>query len=137
MLTEIHCARQIAAEGFRRWFTDNHFDLIVWYDDPPTPNAVPGAMSELRGFQLCYDKTGAERALTWTRQHGFQHSRIDSGEVPGHAKMSPVIVANGEFSKDEVAESFLKEAKEMDPALARFVYSALKSYPRAPALPHS
>jgi hypothetical protein len=73
MLVEIRNTRQIEGEGFRRWFTDEFFDLIVWYDEKRT----------LVGFQLCYDKEGRERALTWTREHGFQHNRIDDGEVTG------------------------------------------------------
>jgi hypothetical protein len=137
MLAEIRNARQIPAEGFRRWFTDDSFDLIVWYDNPSPQDATPGALATLKGFQLCYDKTGKERALSWTREHGFQHSRIDSGEVPGHAKMTPVIVADGEFSKDDVAELFRKEAEKIDPGLARFVYSTVKAYPRSLGLPEA
>jgi hypothetical protein len=78
MLSEIRNARQVEGEGFRRWFTDDYFDLIVWY----------GNDRRLIGFQLCYDKQERERALTWTLEHGFQHNRIDSGEVPGHSKMT-------------------------------------------------
>ncbi|MGO9409836.1 MAG: hypothetical protein ACLQCB_03700 [Spirochaetia bacterium] len=137
MLAEIRGARQIPAEGFRRWFADDDFDLIVWYDNPPPPDAAPGALAALKGFQLCYDKTGKERALSWTREHGFQHSRIDSGEVPGHAKMTPVIIADGEFGRDAVAKLFKKESSKIDPALARFVYSAVKAYPRKPNPPRA
>jgi hypothetical protein len=92
------------------------------------------SFASLSGFQLCYDKTGKERALTWTREHGFQHNRIDAGEVPGHAKMTPVIIANADFSSLAVAEAFRKEALRIDPALARFVYLAVKNYPRTPRL---
>jgi len=31
MLSEIEHTRQIPNEGYRRWFTDESFDLIVWY----------------------------------------------------------------------------------------------------------
>ena len=121
MLTEIRNPRQIEGEGYRRWFTDDCFDLIVWYDDNRT----------LVGFQLCYDKFYHERALTWTLEHGFQHNRIDAGEVPGHAKMTPVIIADGEFSRDPVAEQFRKASGEIEPAVARFVYETVKRYPGA------
>ncbi len=119
MLTEIHNPRQIEGEGFRRWFTDEYFDLIVWYSDDRA----------LIGFQLCYDKLERERALTWTREHGFQHNRIDAGEVPGHAKMTPVIIADGEFSRDPVAERFWKASGQIEPAVARFVYETVKKFP--------
>jgi len=119
MLTEIRNARQIEGEGFRRWFTDEYFDLIVWYADDRT----------LVGFQLCYDKLERERALTWTREHGFHHNQIDSGEIPGHAKMTPVIIADGEFNRDPVAERFRKASGQIEPAVARFVYETVRKYP--------
>jgi hypothetical protein len=119
MLAEIRNPRQIEGEGFRRWFTDEYFDLIVWYAEDRT----------LLGFQLCYDKLDHERALTWTREHGFQHNRIDAGEVPGHAKMTPLIIADGEFSRDPVAERFRKASGRIEPAVAQFVYKTVKKYP--------
>jgi hypothetical protein len=119
MLAEIENPRQVAGEGFRRWFTDEEFDLIVWYDDDRA----------LVGFQLCYDKQNKERALTWTIEHGFQHNRIDAGEVPGRAKMTPLIIADGSFSRDPVAERFRRESAGLDPAIAVFVYRKLKEYP--------
>ena len=122
MLAEFQNVRQIPREGHRRWFTDNNFDLIVWYDDE----------SRLTGFQLCYDKTGHERALTWTVAHGFQHNKIDAGEIPGHTKMTPVIVADGEFNAGPIAELFRRESSAIDPAVSRFVYSAVRGYPRGP-----
>jgi hypothetical protein len=121
MLAEIQNARQVAGEGFRRWFTDDYFDLIVWYGDAGT----------LLGFQLCYDKPARERALTWTVEHGFQHNRIDAGEVPGHAKMTPLIIADGAFSRDTVAERFRRESTALDPVIATFVYRKLKEHPAA------
>jgi len=123
MLTEIRNARQVQGEGFRRWFTDDYFDLIVWY----------GADDSFVGFQLCYDKQSRERALTWTFDHGFRHNRIDSGETPGHFKMTPVIVADGTFSYGEVAQRFEKASAGVDPPLAHFISEALRGFPGAPA----
>jgi hypothetical protein len=119
MLVEIRNARQIPGEGFRRWFTDEYFDLIVWYDD----------RTKLVGFQLCYDKDGRERAVTWTREHGFQHNRIDAGEVTGHAKMTPIVMADGIFSRDPVADRFRSESAGIEDDIAAFVYETLKTYP--------
>jgi hypothetical protein len=119
MLTEIQNARQIAGDGVRRWFTDDYFDLIVWYGDEKHPI----------GFQLCYDKQGRERALTWTRAHGFQHDRVDSGEIPGHSKMTPIIVADGAFDNTSITRRFRRESTSIDPRIASFVFERLDSYP--------
>jgi hypothetical protein len=119
MLTEIQNARQVAGEGVRRWFTDDYFDLIVWYGDEKHPI----------GFQLCYDKAGRERALTWTRDHGFQHDRVDAGETPGHAKMTPIIVADGAFDRTSIARRFQRESMTLDPRIASFIFEKLDSYP--------
>jgi len=96
MLVEVHNVRQIPGEGFRRWFSDDYFDLIVWHDDV-------GLMS---GFQLCYDKTGYERVLTWRRGHGYAHDRIDDGETPGEPKRTPILALDGVFEKKQVALAF-------------------------------
>ena len=57
----------------RRWFTDEDLDLIVWFSEQGAPD----------GFQLCYDRRGHERALTWTKGAGYRHDRIDDGEGGG------------------------------------------------------
>ena len=119
MLNEIPNARQVAGEGFRRWFADDYFDLIVWYGTENRPT----------GFQLCYDKQDRERALTWTPSHGFQHDRVDAGEVPGHAKMTPIIVADGAFNRDPVAERFRQASVSIDPQIASFVLEKLRTFP--------
>ncbi len=82
MLHELQKVRQVPGEGRRRWFTDAYFDLIVWY-------AEDGGLA---GFQLCYDKQGWERAFTWRQGHACVHEAMDSGETPGHSKMSPVLM---------------------------------------------
>jgi hypothetical protein len=119
MLTELSNPRQIAGEGYRRWFMDDYFDLIVWYGDDRS----------LIGFQLCYDKKDRERALTWTREGGFHHNRIDDGETPGHPKMTPVIIADGAFDKNPIAERFKTESVKIDPVVAGFVHETVMSYP--------
>ncbi len=120
MLSEIRNARQVAGEGYRRWFTDDDFDLIVWYTD--------GGL--LAGFQLCYDKEDSERALTWTRDHGFQHNRVDPGEVAGRSKMTPLIIADGVFDAGPVVAKFRRQSAALDPELSSFVMKKMEEYPR-------
>ena len=115
MLVEHKDVRQIENEGFRRWFTDDFFDLIVWYEE-----------DKIIGFQLCYDKSKHERALTWRSGYGFSHNRIDDGELPGHSKMTPILVEDGDFSKETIAAKFRSESRDIDRGIADFIYEKIK-----------
>ena len=42
--------------------------------------------------------------------------------------MTPLIIADGQFSRDPVAERFLRESGRIEPDVARFVYDKVKSY---------
>jgi hypothetical protein len=119
MLYEIEKPRQIEGEGRRRWFSDDYFDLIVWYDED----------DGVSGFQLCYDKSRFERALTWRRKEGFVHERVDDGEVAGRAKMSPVLVPDGAFARDEIAERFRAAGRDVDPEIRALVLERLAEFP--------
>ena len=119
MIREIKDPRQFPEEGFRRWFTDDYFDLIVWYENDEIT---------ITGFQLAYDKEHNERALTWRSTGSYTHMGIDDGEITGGYKMSPVLVSDGAFDKNTIAERFKKASGEMDEDLASFVYRKLVSY---------
>jgi len=116
MLKEVQNPRQIPGEGRRRWFSDQFFELIVWHD-------IGG---HITGFQLCYDIYGYERALTWKKDLGYTHDGIDSGEmdVMDH-KMTPILVADGYFDREGIAERFYAESREIDRAIASFIHEKL------------
>ena len=117
MLVEIKDVRQIPKDGFRRWFTDKEFDLIIWYED-----------DDITGFQLCYDKKEEERALTWHKENRYVHNSIDNGESPYSNKMTPILVSDGIFNKSEIAELFREHAMKMEYGLVDFVYNKLLHY---------
>jgi hypothetical protein len=121
MLKEVQKTRQIAGEPYRRWFNDETFDLIVWYE----------AKGEIIGFQLCYRAWPDEKALTWLRGEGFSHNRIDQGESrPDHHKMTPILLPDGEFEAERVLEQFLAASSDLDPVVVDIVTRALKNYPK-------
>jgi hypothetical protein len=91
----------------------------VWYDNK----------KRITGFQLCYDKEHKERALTWRLKRGYSHTRIDDGERPGQTKMTPVLVADGIFEKQEIAEKFKRESKKIESGLSSFIYTKVLEYP--------
>ncbi|GAB4367360.1 MAG: hypothetical protein Kow009_04220 [Spirochaetales bacterium] len=125
MLTEIKNVRQIPEEGFRRWFRDDEFDLIVFYPSPES--------EQITAFQLCYRKDGQERVLTWRSTGGHSHNRIDDGEVTFHNKMTPILVADGVFHKEEVLERFRSAARQLDRRLIRFIEESLHSLTNTPS----
>lgn len=120
MLREYEHVRQVEGEGKRRWFSDEFFDLIVWSDDAGT----------IVGFQLCYDAGGEQRALTWRRDFGYTHHRVDDGEHrPGKVKATPVLVADGLFDRRAIATRFASASTDISPTIARFVLGKLLEYP--------
>jgi hypothetical protein len=118
LLTETKEVRQIPGEGLRRWFGDDYFDLIVWY-----------AEGKIIGFQLCYDKGQRERALTWHRPRRYLHTRVDDGDRTEGYKMTPILVRDGVFEHEQVAERFRAASASIDPEIARLVHDALLAYP--------
>jgi hypothetical protein len=124
VLVEYRNVRQIRGEGHRRWFSDDYFDLIVWYDSPRR------GRSHITGFQLCYDRGGYERALTWMRDRGFSHEKVDTGEGrgSGNMKATPILVADGVFDSGQVADRFREASKGLDPDIADLVLDRLAEY---------
>lgn len=88
----------------RRWFTDEDMDLYLWLDDD----------GELARVQLCYDRRGNQRVLSWAREHGYRHDRIDDGEgVAGKAR-TPILVLDGHCDIDAVLVRFRAAAGALD-----------------------
>ena len=118
MLIEIENARQIDGEERRRWFKDNELDLIIWYDNSDA----------IIGFQLCYDKSTRERALTWNWPNRYSHNAIDDGEVPGGPKMTPILVADGVFDSARIAAEFRARSANLPPDLTNTIMKKLHDY---------
>ena len=104
MLREVINVRQVPGDLRRRWFESTHCDLIVWYT----------AEGTLAGFQFCYDKGHAERALTWKSPQAFSHMAVDTGEVhPLQYKAIPILVPDGHFDAERVERLFLREGETL------------------------
>jgi hypothetical protein len=111
MLRELAAVRQVLAEPERRWFADDYFDLIVWFD----------TKGEITGFQLCYDIPGEERALTWHRSKGFSHQRVDDGERQRPYKATPILVAAGSCDYAAISQLFKERSRAIDEKVAKLV----------------
>jgi hypothetical protein len=115
MLREIRDVKQVAGEPKRRWFSDEAFDLIVWVDPE----------GRIIGFQLCYDKETEQKALTWLKDDGYQHSRIDDGDNPGKMKASPVLETDGHFDREGVGRRFRENKGDVPEEIAGYVYDRI------------
>ena len=132
MLREIHPVQ--TRRGIRRrWFSDAEMDLFVWLD-----HQMP-----LR-FQLSYNKQRDEHALSWDRDRGFSHHRVDDGEHRvSEYKMSPLLApasATPATDMNHLASRFLRASENIEPMLADFIYARLLEYPqwhRPHANPHT
>jgi hypothetical protein len=118
MLRELKNVTQIPGGQRRRWFIDDFFDLIVWFDDKDV----------ISGFQLCYNKEIDERALTWKRQSSYTHHRVDDGEGKPDCKATPILVADGTFDYKVVSNLFKQESKDIDRPVAEFVLEKILQY---------
>jgi hypothetical protein len=110
--------QQHRGEQNRRWFSNPYFDLIVWQN----------SLSEITKFQLCYDKSGKERAVTWTQGKGFDHNLIDEGEETPFKNQSPILLKDGQFHASEVLEIFIADSELIDQQIRSFVIDKLSSY---------
>lgn len=95
-------ARQPETPGYRRRFSDAVMELIVWY----SPAGV------VRGFQLCYDRDGTERAFTWHVDAGMAHT-----DAAPRAK--------------QVLAQFRERSARLEPGLAELVERKLGEYGRS------
>jgi hypothetical protein len=119
MLTEFGTLRQRDDEPLRRWFQSDGEDLIMWV----------GADGAILGFQLCYDRLRAERALTWREGEGYSHMRVDDGEAIGKVrKSSPILLPDGAFDAQAMLAKFLEISAQLPAPIVDFVRGKIENY---------
>ena len=118
MLREVSVT-QVEHEPRRRWFVDDDLDLVVWLADHDAVVAI----------ELCYDKPGHERALTWSRERGYGHFRVDAGDDTAMRNLTPILVSDGAFPKEQVVERFTAASQTLDAAIRAVVLERLQQFP--------
>jgi hypothetical protein len=115
--------RQRPEEGFRRWFVNSYFDLILWYD------AQGG---DLTGFQICYSRNKWEREFTWTRQYASSHLVSDSFIEAGVSPLSAgVLQGDGGMIPESVVARFeadSADSTELERGLRTFIVEKIREY---------
>ncbi|MBI4803209.1 MAG: hypothetical protein HY796_11870 [Elusimicrobia bacterium] len=119
VLRENANVRQIQGDPPRRWFSDDFFDLIVWF-------APEGS---IYGFQLCYDREFKPRALTWLKTGGYSHDGIDDGDDPlGGHKAAPVLVQDGVFNSTDIGNRFAAAAAKLPQEIRETVLAKIREF---------
>lgn len=119
-MREYEQVRQIPGEHKRRWFSSPDMDLFVWTDDA----------GNYSGFELCYDKSDREHAISWRANTGFSHAAVDDGENrPGRYKSTPIHVADGYFDAKRIHSSFKASSASLPQDIVLFVLSVLEKHP--------
>jgi len=108
----------VAHDRHRRWMGDDYFDLIIWYEHD----------GSVHGFQLCYDKFGRERSLTWTPTQGVRHDRIDTGEQWPTVNCSPVLVPDNDFPAEAIRRQFLSRSTQVAEPIRNLVLTKIGEF---------
>ncbi len=118
MLREILSSRKIINGQSRRWFTNEMFDLFIFFNNE----------NMLVQFQLCYDKQDNEHVISWSERSGYAHNRIDTGrDIPGRAG-SPLFVSNGSCDIETLKKAFIESSLNLDNSLFDQIYRKLVGY---------
>jgi hypothetical protein len=118
---EVRDVRQVEGEARRRWFTDDDFDLMVWYH----------ADDSVHGFELSYDKPGYEKALRWFDDAGLSHHAVDTGEQNPAYNRSPMLSqSEGRSEMKRVLAGFKKSTEGLPDGLSELVQTKLAEYGR-------
>jgi hypothetical protein len=119
MLKEFTNIRQGEPGIFRRWYSDDYFELIVWF-------AKPG--DGIVGFQLCYRSGGEMNALTYSGG-AYSHDAVDEG---GKWNETPILTRGGVFPKEAVLDEFKARSAGIEPSVRDYVAGKIAAYSAEP-----
>jgi hypothetical protein len=118
MLREKESAKQNPGESHRRWFSDEYFDLIVWFD----------ASGKIILFQLSYDPDGTDGLLEWRRVSGLSHFTVDTaGRRPARHARAPFLVPTPAPVLPPLVDRLAAAAVDIDTQVVDFVLGVLRS----------
>ena len=112
--------RQRETEGFRRWFVNKYFEIILWYEKKD---------GDLYGFQFCFSRNKNEKAYTWTKDYQSSHKISDSYIEPGYSNMSTAILhGDGGLIPEDIIIKYKEESKNIDEEINRLIVEKMIEY---------
>lgn len=119
-LSENTTVRQRPEEGFRRWFLNEYFDLILWYESRG---------GDLVGFQLCYDRHRDERAFTWETGKQSSHYVSSGADERGRPSIATAILhGDAGAVPEEVIDRLVSERGDLDGVLLETIVERIRAY---------
>ena len=112
--------RQREDEGYRRWFVNSYFDIIIWYDKKE---------GEIIGFQFCFSRNDKEKAYTWTKEYSSSHIVSDTYYEKNTLSLSTgILKGDGGSIPDAVLSRFLNELKKLDRMIVELIINNISEY---------
>ena len=61
----------------------------------------------------------------WTRERGFSHERVDTGEESPTKNRTPILVPDGPWSARDIRHRFERASRNLDPRIREFIVRKL------------
>lgn len=120
-MTENTSVRQRPEEGFRRWFLNDFFDVILWYDREG---------GTLTGYQVCYGKNQlGERAFSRFGDkigHHLVSSRSTEAELRGI--QSAILHDDGGILTGQLIQDLVSCAENLPDSVLETILRDMKNY---------
>lgn len=115
-IVEIEGVRQRPEEGFRRWFSNDYFDIVFWYEEEG---------GEMTGMQFCYGKPHSEKAFTWEKSSRSHHY---VSEQRKGAAATGILRGDAGAIPQAVMKRFKEESKDIPEDLLAWIIQKILEY---------
>ena len=121
LLHENKEVRQRPEEGYRRWFVNDYFDIILWYDHEG---------GELTGFQVCFSKNKDERAFSWQKnEYASSHYVSDPVRETGTSGLATnILYGYAGIIPGETIRRLKDEKGELDDEILSLILESIETY---------
>jgi hypothetical protein len=121
MLSEFEHAYQKEKDVYRRIFSDDNFNLYVWY----SPDR-----ERFLGFQLCYNIGcfRGQKAFTYYEPDQYLHTGVDEDSSYLHSMATPILIPDGNPDIGELIRTFTLASEKLEEDIREYVVEKLKGY---------
>ncbi len=115
--------RQRENEGYRRYFYDDKYSLMVWLNHKD---------GNITGFQIAYDKNNNEKVITYKDDEGrkVRSHRFVTGTIPYEhgSSMTSILKGNAGEVRCNVIKDIEERIKEIDIENIKYIIDGINSF---------